>query len=92
MKLQNLILIGGLGVVAYMIYNKSKTTPTPTKSSNTLKVDSKPESKPESKELPTSEVEMENKELLSPPKRKIKEQMTDTVLGGDKMCFNAMKF
>jgi len=88
MKLQNLILLGGLGYVAYMIYQKSKATPTPTPpktNTNTLQVESKPET-------PVSEEDVVNAELLNPTKRKVKEQMTDVVMGGDKMCFNAMKF
>jgi len=91
MKLTNLIVLGGLGFIAYLVYQKSKTTPTSPKS-NTLQVDSKPSSVESNPSLPTSEVEVENETLLSPPNRRIQEQMTDVVMGGGKMCFNAMKF
>ena len=90
MKLQTLIVFGGLGVIAYMIYQKSKATQTPmptlpSSNPNTLQVESKPET-------PISEEDVVNAELLNPTKRQVKEQMTDVVMGGGKMCFNAMKF
>ena len=95
MKINSILILSSLGVIGYLMYQKSKqnsATPPQKANTNTLQIESKPSSSDSDQELPISEKDAENEQLFSPTNRPIKEQMTDVVMGGGKMCFNAMKF